>query len=106
MRSLMKTERKDFPSGENVGPADVQTVWESVSIPLIEEMALFIKECVSRMENEFSDEEKERYKKSGVTLKMKAKVQEALKDARTETIEKCDRLISEISVDKEFARKT
>lgn len=53
----------------------------------------------------FPDEEKERYKKSGVTLKMKAKVQEALKDARTETIEKCDRLISEISVDKEFCAK-
>ena len=98
------TERFSFP--EKMSDQQMfKQFGNSVSIPLIEEMALFIKECVSRMENEFSDEEKERYKKSGVTLKMKAKVQEALKDARTETIEKCDRLISEISVDKEFCAK-
>lgn len=77
----------------------------SVSIPLIEEMALFIKECVNRMENEFSEEEKARYQKPGVELKIKARVQEALGDARTGTIEKCDRLISEIGLDKEFRAK-
>ena len=57
------------------------------------------------MENEFSEQEKERYKKSGVTIKMKAKIQDALKDASSKTLEKYDWLISEFSVDKEFCAK-
>ena len=77
----------------------------SVSISHIEEMALFIKKCVNRMENEFSEQEKERYKKSGVTIKMKAKIQDALKDASSETLEKYDWLISEFRVVKEFCAK-
>lgn len=85
------TERFSFP--EKMSDQQMfKQFGNSVSIPLIEEMALFIKECVSRMENDFSVQEKERYKKSGVTLKMTAKVQEVLEDARTGVIEKCDRL--------------
>lgn len=70
----------------------------SVSIPLIEEMALFIKDCVARMEAEFLEEEKERYKIPGALLKVQTNIQKLLKDEKPKTIEKCCRLVLEIGL--------
>ncbi len=70
----------------------------SVSIPLIEEMALFIRDCVTRMEAEFSEEEKERYKIPGAMLRVQTGIRKLLKDEKPKTIEKCCRLVSEIGL--------
>lgn len=74
----------------------------SVSIPLIEEMALFIKKCVKLMESEFSEEEKERYKISGPMLRMQAEIRMLLKNESPKTIEKCCRIVSEIGLNNGF----
>ena len=74
----------------------------SVSIPLIEEMALFIKDCVGRMEAKFSEEEKERYKIPGALLKVQNDIRKLLKDEKPKTVEKCCRLVSEIGLSNGF----
>ena len=70
----------------------------SVSIPLIEEMALFIKDCVTLMESEFSEEEKEHYKIPGAMLRVQNGLRKLLKNEKPKTIEKCCQLVSEIGL--------
>ena len=75
----------------------------SVSIPLIEEMALFIKKCIVVMTAAFSEDEKRRYEIPGPQLKMCLELQETLKEnLRPQTIEKCCRIVSELGVSNEF----
>lgn len=74
----------------------------SVSIPLIKEMALFIKECVKRMESEFSAEENERYEVSGSMFRVQTEIRKLLKDESPKTIEKCCWLVSEIGLNNGF----
>ena len=74
----------------------------SVSIPLIEEMALFIRDCVTRMEAEFSEAERERYEIPGALLKVQNDIRKLLKDEKPKTVEKCCRLVSEIGLSNGF----
>ena len=74
----------------------------AVSIPLIEKMALFIKDCMTRMEAEFSEEEKERYRIPGALLKVQTEIRKQLKDEKPKTIEKCCRLVSKIGLSSGF----
>lgn len=75
----------------------------SVSIPLIEEMALFVKQCVKDMTAAFSEEEQKRYVIPGPQLKMCVNLQKELKEeVKQKTIEKCCRIVSELGVSNEF----
>lgn len=74
----------------------------SVSIPLIEEMALFIKDCVRKMEAEFSEEEKEHYKIPGALLKVQNDIRKLLKDEKPKTVENCCQLVSKIGLSTGF----
>ena len=74
----------------------------SVSIPLIEEIALFIKDCVRKMEAEFSEEEKEHYKIPGALLKVQNDIRKLLKDEKPKTVENCCQLVSKIGLSTGF----
>ena len=65
-------------------------------------MALFIKDCVERMEAEFSEEEKENYKIPGALLKVQNDIRKLLKDEKPKTVEKCCRLVSKIGLSNGF----
>ena len=78
----------------------------SVSIPLIEEMALFIKRCVKDMTDAFSEEERQRYSIPGPQLRMFVNLEKELKEeVKPKTIEKCCRIVSEVGVSNEFRVK-
>ena len=75
----------------------------SVSIPLVEEMALFIKQCVKDMTDAFSEEEKSKYAIPGPQLKMCVSLrQELQEEVKPKTLEKCCRIVSELGVSNEF----
>lgn len=75
----------------------------SVSIPLVEEMALFIKQCVKDMTDAFSEEEKSRYAIPGPQLKMCVSLRQELKEeVKPKTLEKCCRIVSELGISNEF----
>ena len=75
----------------------------SVSIPLIEEMALFIKQCVKDMTDAFSEKERRRYAVPGPQLRMFINLEKELKEeVKPKTIEKCCRIVSEVGISNEF----
>ena len=76
----------------------------SVSIPVIEEMAVFIKQCVNLMTKDFSEKEKEQYKIPGAQKVIILKAQEWKKNnAKNLKIEKYYDLVKTVGVAQEFA---
>ena len=76
----------------------------SVSIPVIEEMAVFIKQCVNLMTKDFSEKEKEQYKIPGAQKVIILKAQEWKKNnAKNLKIEKYYDLVKTVGVAREFA---
>lgn len=75
----------------------------SVSIPVIEEMAVFIKQCVNLMTNDFSEKEREEYLTPGAQKVILLKAQEWKKNkSKRLNIEKCYDLIKAVGVAQEF----
>lgn len=75
----------------------------SVSIPVIEEMAIFIKYCVDLMTNSFSKKEKEQYKIPGAQKVIILRAQEWIKNNSQElTIDKYCDFVRAVGVAQEF----
>ena len=75
----------------------------SVSIPVIETMACFIMDCVRKMENEFTDTEREIYRLSGSELMTLGKIREGVSvHMHGSTLGKYGKLIRELGIGNDF----
>lgn len=76
----------------------------SVSIPVIEALASFIKKCVDDMVTNFSCQEKENYGIPGAVLRMCMKIQAELKESSSSNIiQECCQLVTKIGTSHDFS---
>jgi len=87
---LDKNGNELFSFPENVPMTQqYKQLGNSVTIPVIEEMALFVKKCLTTMEDEFSDIEKRLYSMYGKEFSACKKIEDNLSDIlRKETLNK------------------
>ena len=74
-----KKEQFSFPKSIPM-TQQYKQLGNSVTIPVIEEMALFIKNCLSKMESEFSETEKRLYSMYGKEFRICKKIEKKLAD--------------------------
>lgn len=76
----------------------------SVSIPVIEEMAVFIKKCLEIMEKDFSEEEKKLYDVSGSGFPVYQRICRASGNKiRHDTLKSYYKLVCEMGISKQFS---
>lgn len=76
----------------------------SVSVPVIREMAVFVRNCFETMEKDFSEEEKEWFAMRGSEFAVCRKIRSALENqARSETLKQYYDLVLKLGISEPFA---